>query len=129
MKREMAELRKKYEQLCEDFETLRGLPEDKSISALRNLRLTTAMEPALLLASTIRSNPGLEWVLKLAACRGYEDKKQEKISIRTPLPAGRNRKTDNNAKRDEWERYFGVATSASRVKSECLVALEAVAKR
>ncbi|KAL8296022.1 hypothetical protein RB600_001488 [Gaeumannomyces tritici] len=64
-----------------------------------------------------------------AACRGYENKKQEKTSTRTPLPTGRNKKTDNNAERDEWERYFGVATSAAQVKSKCLVALKAVAKR
>lgn len=63
-----------------------------------------------------------------AACRAYENKKREKTG-RTPLPIGRNKKTDNNAERDEWERYFGVATYAAQVKSNCLVALKAVAVR
>jgi len=64
-----------------------------------------------------------------AACREYQNKKQEKTSTRTPLPTGRNEKTDDNAERDEWDRYFGVATNAARVKSHCLVALKAVAAR
>ncbi|KAK0718308.1 hypothetical protein B0T26DRAFT_752244 [Lasiosphaeria miniovina] len=50
-----------------------------------------------------------------AACCGYKNKKQEKV--------------DNNAERDEWDRYFGVATSAAEVKSNCLSALKAVATR
>ncbi|GAB1310632.1 hypothetical protein MFIFM68171_00842 [Madurella fahalii] len=48
---------------------------------------------------------------------------------RTPLSTDRNKKTDKNAERNEWKRYFGVATSAARVKSKCLTALKAVAKR
>src|SRR6266566_742105 len=64
-----------------------------------------------------------------AACRGYKSKKQEKTSTKTPLPTSRNKKTDDNAGRDEWDRYFGVATYAARVKSNCLVALKAVAVR
>ncbi len=64
-----------------------------------------------------------------AACRGYKSKKQEKTSTKTPLPTGRNKKTDDNAERDEWDRYFGVATFAAQVKSNCLTALKAVATR
>ncbi|KAH7009469.1 uncharacterized protein B0I36DRAFT_356691 [Microdochium trichocladiopsis] len=63
-----------------------------------------------------------------AVCRGYENKKQ-KAKARTPLPTGRNKKIDNTAECDEWERYFGIATPAAQVKSNCLVALKAVALR
>jgi len=64
-----------------------------------------------------------------AVCRGYENKKQEKAKTRTPLPTGRNKRIDNTAERVEWRRYFGVATHAAQVKSNCLVALKAVALR
>ncbi|KAK4182977.1 hypothetical protein QBC35DRAFT_545237 [Podospora australis] len=68
--------------------------------------------------------------LMSGTCPGYESKIQEKTT-RTSLPTARNKNVDNtdNFERDEWERYFSVATSAARVKSKCLVALKAVVKR
>ena len=82
----------------------------------------------------LRHDTGLQFLIAAyddvmsAACREYENKKQEKTSARTPLPTGRNKKADNYAERDEWERYFGVAVSAAQVKSKCLVALKAVVR-
>ncbi|KAK0706308.1 hypothetical protein B0T26DRAFT_755826 [Lasiosphaeria miniovina] len=64
-----------------------------------------------------------------AACHGYENKKRETASKGTLRPTGRHKKLDNNLERDEWECYFGIATSAAQVKSKCLAALKAVAKR
>lgn len=58
---------------------------------------------------------------------GTKTKKQEKISTKTLPPTGHNKKTDDNVERDEWDRYFDVATYAARVKSNYLVALKAVA--
>jgi len=65
----------------------------------------------------LRHNTGLQILIAAyddvmsAACREYEKQKREKT--RTPLPTGRKKKTDNNAVRDEWEQYFGVATHAA----------------
>jgi len=55
-------------------------------------------------------------VMSAAYC-GFANKKQ-KTSTRTLLQTGCNKRTNNNAERDEWERYFGVANSAARAKSK-----------
>lgn len=51
MKRELDGLRNKYSNLAEVFDMLRDLPEERSAEALRNLRLITAIDPAVLLSS------------------------------------------------------------------------------
>jgi hypothetical protein len=51
MKREMETLRNNYDKLAEAFDLLRTLPEERSLSVLRNLARRTTIDPAGVLTS------------------------------------------------------------------------------